>query len=396
MRKLFFASILTVCAGSVFAQNNAPYQVVYESVNVTEIVGNRYGPYLTNGFWDNWFIGAGAGIGFFEGGNKGKASFGDRLAPSLDVSVGKWLTPSTGVRLQYNGLQGVSWTNVAGPYTVKQEGDNKFKQKFNYSFVHADFLWNVSNAWGGYREDRFWNFIPYVGFGWARSWKNGERNNELAATVGLLNTMRLGEVVDLTLELKQMMVKNRFDGVPNKQKFEGMTSLTAGISFKLGRKGFSRPVPPIVPNYAPYKQRINKLENQLEKRDMQIDTLTKALAAARKPVQKVEVQPVVIPDMAIFFAIGKSAITPQDMINIGNYAKIIKQYPKRQFFITGYADNKTGTPAINEKLSLQRAESVRDALVNQFGVNPGQLVVRSKGGVSMYSNPKLDRVVKIE
>ena len=41
----------------------------------------------------------------YFGDNDGKADFGKRLAPALDIAVGKWFTPGIGLRLAYNGLQ---------------------------------------------------------------------------------------------------------------------------------------------------------------------------------------------------------------------------------------------------------------------------------------------------
>ena len=63
------------------------------------------GSYETNSFWSNWYIGVGGGINIYEGEFDNKTSVGNRIAPALDVSLGKWITPSYGVRLQYSGLK---------------------------------------------------------------------------------------------------------------------------------------------------------------------------------------------------------------------------------------------------------------------------------------------------
>ena len=62
------------------------------------------GPYETNMFGDNWFIGAGGGVNmFFNEGYKAK------IGPSLDASIGKWFTPSVGMRVGYSGFNGNLW-----------------------------------------------------------------------------------------------------------------------------------------------------------------------------------------------------------------------------------------------------------------------------------------------
>lgn len=59
----------------------------------------------TNRFGANWFISGGVGGQMYFGDNDGKADFGKRIAPALDIAVGKWFTPGIGLRVAYNGLQ---------------------------------------------------------------------------------------------------------------------------------------------------------------------------------------------------------------------------------------------------------------------------------------------------
>ena len=43
---------------------------------------------LMNGFWDNWFISAGAGADVYLGQQDSKYGFGDRITPSFNINVG--------------------------------------------------------------------------------------------------------------------------------------------------------------------------------------------------------------------------------------------------------------------------------------------------------------------
>lgn len=104
---------------------------------------------------------------------------GNRIAPALDVSLGKWITPSYGVRLQYSGLKAKGLTDASGMY-AKGAHRGYYKEEFNVSNLHADFMWNWSNGFLGFNEKRVWNVIPFVGFGWARSWGNSTHDNEIA------------------------------------------------------------------------------------------------------------------------------------------------------------------------------------------------------------------------
>ena len=108
------------------------------------------GPYETNSFWSNWYIGVGGGINIYEGELDNKTSVGNRIAPALDVSLGKWITPSYGVRLQYSGLKAKGLTDASGMY-AKGAHRGYYKEEFNVSNLHADFMWNWSNGFIGYR-----------------------------------------------------------------------------------------------------------------------------------------------------------------------------------------------------------------------------------------------------
>lgn len=55
-------------------------------------------------FKANWFVGVDGGAQVYFGEHDKQCKFGDRLAPALNVYVGKWFTPAIGVRLGYSGI----------------------------------------------------------------------------------------------------------------------------------------------------------------------------------------------------------------------------------------------------------------------------------------------------
>ena len=65
------------------------------------------GPYETNAFGDNWFIGAGGGINVFM-----IEDYDLAISPSIDANVGKWFTPSIGMRVGYQGFQTKAWADA--------------------------------------------------------------------------------------------------------------------------------------------------------------------------------------------------------------------------------------------------------------------------------------------
>ena len=358
----------------------------------------KRGPYLTNRLFDNIFIGVAGGINVYQGESD---SYGNHVAPALDVFVGKWITPCVGLRLQYSGLKANGWDNARSPYAVSSKGpDSKgmYQEKFNVMNLHGDVMWNISNAIGGYKETRKWNFVPYVGFGWARSAANHLYNNEFAFTYGLLNNIRLGNLVDLNLEVKQMVVNQGFDQVVRGAKSEGMFTVTAGLTFKLNRRGFNRPTVAVPADYTPYNNKIASLEDELAKSKAEAKRLADELAAEKNKVKEAPAAAPAIegPIMGTFFNIGSYTITPQEIMNLGYVANYIKAYPNKKFTIVGYADSATGSAKRNQYLSQQRADAVCKVLVDRFGVDASQLEVVAKGGTDKFPEIPLNRVAIVE
>lgn len=392
MRKLIFTlGIVALAVSSASAQtvkNNYDNDQLGTYERVT-----KHGPYLTNRFFDNMFISVAGGVNIYMNNDDlTKASFGKRLQPALDVYLGKWWTPSVGTRIGYSGLKAKS--NALAP-----DRQVRYRQ-FNTMFIHADFLWHMSNSFGGYNEHRFWNFVPVVGFGYARGWKSSDNHeeNKIAATFGLLNNLRLGKVVDLTLEGRYMLVDDHFDGFAGTKKYEGMWTVTAGLSFKLGPKGgFKRPVYVAPADYTPYERRIKSLQDEVAREKSTIDRLNRELEA-EKNKQKVVVEKEFTPvTISSFFGIGNAQPTEKEVHNLRGVADAMKAQPHAKFNVTGYADAGTGSVKRNQQLSEMRANNVADILVNTYGVSRSQLVVTGKGGVRNHpNNPSLDRVVIID
>ena len=113
--------------------------------------------------------------------------------------------------------------------------------------------------------------------------------------------------------------------------------------------------------------------------------------------RSVEVPVPVMPELAIFFEIGKANLTEKSMINIGYIADAIKQFPDKKFTLFASADKETGTPEFNMELSKKRGEAVYKAMVEKYGVNPEQLNIQAVGSQQQkYDGAQLNRVVVIE
>ena len=241
-------------------------------------------------------------------------------------------------------------------------------------------MFNINNAFFGYRADRTWELIPFLGFGWAQASKSGvdTKSNELAASAGLLNKFRLSDAVDFNLELRGMMANQRLDGVEGGTRAEGMASATVGFSYKFGKRTFEPKEEKYIPDYSPYTNKISELEKQITDEKIQkkaiLDELNQERSKAPETIAKIEYLSY---PLSVYFAVGSSKVPHEDLFNLNNYAEIIKKSGKL-FKILGSPDKLTGNPNANKKLSDDRASAVYEALVYKFGVNPKQLEIVEK------------------
>jgi outer membrane protein OmpA-like peptidoglycan-associated protein len=367
------------------------------------------GPYETNRFGDNWFISAGGGINIFL-----LEDYNVRIGPSIDAGFGKWFTPSVGMRVGYQGFTTGAWSNQPGILgTVKDSDKNQYLQKFGYMYIHGDFLWNISNAFSGYKETRFWDFVPYIHTGYFRAYGlDGVNyiNNELALGAGLLHNLRLSDRLDLIIDMRATVINGR---VINSEGVAVLPSVTAGLAVNLGWPNFVRSSSIIgalelanLEKTAILEGAIAALEianASLEDQNIQLDNANKKLSnEVKKMKNEVKQEPVNFFEgmgpATIYFEIGKATLSDKEMQHLDFLAKnlIAKADQETQILVTvmGSADSNTGTLKRNQHLSEARGKYVFDILTTKYGISPNRLTIKSEV-VKKDAKPALNRAVII-
>lgn len=378
-------------------QANAQDEVVVEET--TEIITDV--PCKTHYYVDkkdNWFIqfGAGVAVPFVEGRN----SSGDReshFTVNYNVGFGKWFSPYVGWRLAFNG----------GPLHYEKDGMSKFK----YVGANLDFMWDMFNSFGGVNSRRVFSIVPFVGLGGAYTWHyrpaeaseihrdNGELKKTswtLPVSAGIQLRFRLSKYVDFFAEGRAQFFGDNFNNVAVGEPIDMNISAIGGFTFHIGGSDFK------TYNPCDYTSYISNLNNQVNDLRGALATSTAALAAAEAQLPCPEVEEVesttiieAAPLMAtVRFTIDSSRITSEEMVNVYNVAEWMKANPEQKVVICGYADKDTGSAKYNMGLSKRRAEAVRDALVNKYGINPDRLSIDPEGSeVQPYDVNNWNRIV---
>lgn len=344
------------------------------------------GPYETNRFWDNWYVELGSGATMYLGGFENE--FKSPIHENYNFSFGKWITPCVGFRVT------IGFTS--------QVGTDDYK--FDYWNAHADFMYNLSNALGGYKETRVYQVIPYVGAGYG---KTGFPNyiskciGVMTINAGIINKFRVSNRIDLNLELAGTFIKHTVDRreYGNQVVEDFPLAAIASITFKLGKTNFKR-----------VSKQVETIDNssvinalKAENADLldKNGKLAKELAAL-KGLQPQTVEKNVYGDLpkvsAVFFEIASSKLSKTENVHLDDFAYAVKQSlaAGKSVTLVGSADKPTGESKGNMLLSQQRIDVVMNVLAKKYGIDTSKIKVRAEGDTNnRFHDSTLDRCVLI-
>ena len=344
--------------------------------------------YYTKKWTDNIFVGAGVGA---------MSTFNDGMNTTFNfnISVGKYITPVWGTRLQFGGFQ----QKIGKQKETQFAGDTTTALEFN-----LDGMLNLTNLIGGYNADRKLDVYVFAGptLNIAKAWDQtvtfpeveGDYDNgftasgtqkstynghgskaRIGATAGLGLAYNINEKWAINLEGRFGVTPSVFGAASDYSKAEGTGRLTIGAAYTFGGKKFAKVADRVVE-----KEVIKEIIKEV-------------------PVEVVKEVIKEIPgkaSAAIFFKIGRATISPEGMVNVKVMAKNMKENPSATYKIAGFADKGTGSAKTNQTLSEKRAQAVFDALVAE-GIAPERLEKVGMGGTDpMFEKAYLNRVVILE
>ena len=338
----------------------AMFSTAQETVSEV-VVPTKQNSVVTNSFGSNWFVGVNGGVNLYNGVYMNGENLFQHASPALDVFFGKWHTPGYGWRLAYRGM------NIQ-PY--KEMNHVAF---MNYRF---DAMFNVTNLICGYKADRIWNVIPYIGVGWAARTESNfdvkgaftdKWSGTLSANYGILQTFKVAERWAVNFELAGSFFRHGFSSRVGKSGHDMMFTAAIGATYNLGRVGWDN-APDVEALQGIYAGMIDGLQGQLDdalaaNKDKQ--NKIKALENANKTLETEVaalrgIKPVKVTE-SIFFEFDSDKIaSKKELMNIKAYAEACKAAGVK-VRVVAFADN-IGTNEYNAKLSQARAEAVAKVL----------------------------------
>ena len=365
------STILAFAAALLMGQS----MVAQVSVKEITYVEDATQGYLFNRFKDNWFITAEGGVANAMTKDVARPGFGDRIAPAAGLYLGKYFSPIIGFRAGFDWFQTKGYAACGtGVIADSPASDGLYDTKLNAFGVAGDMLISLTNWWCGYNPDRVFNAQLYGGLGgyWTTEkgtkegeWKNAHREF-LTARIGLLFDFNLSKNFSLGIDLRAAGADKSITQSSTRASLNCEALIAA--TYKFNKSTWSAPVVAVIPEIEdcePIRARLQAANARIEDLEAQLR------ACLNRPVEKVVETVEEGPLATVFFPIGVSRLTTLDNKVLSGVAEQIITSGK-SYNITGWADNYTGTPQVNDRLRKQRAENVKAALV-KFGVPADKL-----------------------
>ena len=352
----------------------------------------------TNSFWSNWFVQAGIDWNAWYSGQEHGADLkvnpfkAFRSNPGVALAIGKWFTPGLGLRVKAQGIWGKRVGDNDAP-TSKVDNGNK------YWIAQGQAMFNLTNMFLGYSENRLLDIIPFVGAGVGRSMSHDYYATGLSA--GVQASARLSKFTRLYAEAGWNRYEGDLDGYDQYYGNRGWDShdntlyVELGLQFNLGKIGWEK-TPDLDAINAQHQAALDALNSRLRDAEAENARLREALAN-QKPVETISesVKELISTPISVFFNIDKTNIASQkDLVNVRALAKYAVDN-NNNLLVTGYADSATGTPQRNQWLSEERAKTLANELVN-MGVQSNKITQVGKGGVETLTPISFNRRATVQ
>ena len=385
MRK-FLSFISALVISCIFASaQTVEKSGLFENTYVTVSGGVTTNTQFGNMTKDNWF----------------------KVSPVVGLEFGKYVTPVIGFSVE--GLGFIETTNS--------------RTFFDESAVIANGKLNFSNWFGGYKgQPRRVEVVGVLGHGWGHDYVASSsygqyRSSEKAIlvdghseeVVGVSNPVtdkdytvyKAGAELNFNLGKARAWQINVRPSVIWFHKTAGQyvstpflttgrdarANVMLGLTYKFGSKskGHNFRLCPYSVTQEDYDALLAENEELIGIRQPEVKEVVKTVVEEKAYIVK-ETR-VLVGSTIITFPIGSCELSSVERAKVDAFAKSLDSDTLIQ--VVGSADSKTGSETRNFALAQNRANVVKNILVNDYGISPDRISVNTK--IDITGNPELDR-----
>ena len=344
-----------------------------------------------NKFTDNW------SVGFNAGGTTPltHSAFFKNMRAVLGVGLDKQVTPVLGL-----GFEAMTSINTTPSRTA-----------FDNTNLSVLGTLNLSNLFGGYAgAPRLFEVETVAGIGWLHYAVNGESDlNSMSSKLGLNFNFNLGEEKAWTLAFKPALVYDMSaDGTDNVCFNANRAALefTAGLKYHFscsnGKHYFTIVKPYNQSEIDALNDQINNMRREaddnaaaLKNANQKAADLEKALNDCKNQAPKVITETVTnnkkTLESVVTFRQGGTSVESSQTPNVERIATYLKNHKNATVSIKGYASPE-GNADVNARIAKQRAESVKNMLINRYKIAANRITAEGQGVGNMFEEPDWNRV----
>lgn len=344
-----------------------------------------------NKFTDNW------SVGFNAGGTTPltHSAFFKNMRAVLGVGLDKQVTPVLGL-----GFEAMTSINTTPSRTA-----------FDNTNLSVLGTLNLSNLFGGYAgAPRLFEVETVAGIGWLHYAVNGESDlNSMSSKLGLNFNFNLGEEKAWTLAFKPALVYDMSaDGTDNvcfnanRAAWEFTAGLKYHFSCSNGKHYFTIVKPYNQSEIDALNDQINNMRREaddnaaaLKNAKQKAADLEKALNDCKNQAPKVITETVTnnkkTLESVVTFRQGGTSVESSQTPNVERIATYLKNHKNATVSIKGYASPE-GNVDVNARIAKQRAESVKNMLINRYKIAANRITAEGQGVGNMFEEPDWNRV----
>lgn len=325
--------------------------------------------------YDNWYIGVNGGLATKTTHSK----WLENLNSNTGLRVGRWFTPAFGFAVESNAYFGDKPQPNTGTIV---------------KYVNTDLAAtiNLLNWWFGYNgQPRVFELIavPAVGMGhvFGHEGKVPQNLNDFTGKIALDFAFNVDKKKCVQLYIEPALLYSIYGNANNADQQMRLDinrshfQLNAGLIYKFKNTNDTHNFKYAEPVVVTDQTEINRLNGRIADLMAENERLKNQPRVETKVVEKT------VTDIlgVVIFKQGSSSIEKLQYANIEKMAQYMKANDDVRIKITGYASTE-GSADLNQKLSEARAESVKHALIDKYGIASTRIDICGEGATDKQSN----------